>query len=170
MYSKKEIEYYFLLKHSFFAIIIIDYIMWGDNMNYTDFESRLIKNENISFIKMLIERDIKNYKYNIKDDDIIDYINRFDNKTLHEEIKKYNISDSELKDIRTSIIKTSKYNLDIEYLPTEDWELLDFVPSKKELVIELPNYEMLSNGLAFIILIAPFAALYLSYFLMMIFR
>lgn len=139
-------------------------------MYYTDFESKLIKNENKSFIKLLIERDIKNYKYNIKDDDIIEYVNRFDNKYLYDEIKKYNITDSELNEIRTSIIKTSKYNLDIEYLPTEDWELLDFVPSKKELVIELPSYEMLSSGLAFIILIAPFVALYLSYFLIMIFR
>lgn len=141
-------------------------------MDYTDynlFEQRLIKNENISFVKMLIERDIKNYKYNIKAENILDYISRTENSHLNNEIKKYNISNSDLEMIQGLILKTSNYNLDIEYLPTEDWEFNEDVV-KKELTITLPSYEMLSNGLALFILLLPFAALFLSYFLIMIFR
>ncbi len=141
-----------------------------DYANYSSFEQRLIKNENLSFIKMLIERDIKNYKYNINNENIIDYVNRAENKRLHDEIGKYDITDSDLNQIQASILKNSKYNLDIEYLPTEDWEF-DTIPSiKKEIVIKIPNYEMLSNALALFILLFPFAALFLSYFLIMIFR
>lgn len=138
--------------------------------NYSSFEQRMVKNENLSFIKLLIERDIKNYKYNINDENIIDYINRVENKHLHDEIEKYDITDSELNQIQTSILKTSKYNLDIEYLPTEDWEFDTPSSIKKEIVIKIPNYEMLSNALALFILLFPFAALFLSYFLIMIFR
>lgn len=141
-----------------------------DYANYSPFEQRLIKNENLSFIKMLIEREIKNYKYNISNENIIDYINRVENKHLHDEIEKYDVTDSDLKQIQTSILKTSKYNLDIEYLPTEDWEFDTTSSVKKEIVIKIPNYEMLSNALALFILLFPFAALFLSYFLIMIFR
>ncbi len=140
-----------------------------DYANYNSFEQKLIKNENILFIKMLIERDIKNYKYNIKSENILDYVHRDENSHLSNEIKKYNISDNDLETIQDLILKTSNYNLDIEYLPTEDWEFNDGV-SKGELIITLPSYEMLSNGLAFFILLFPFAALFLSYFLIMIFR
>lgn len=140
-----------------------------DYANYNSFEQRLIKNENILFIKMLIERDIKNYKYNIKLENILDYIHRDENIHLSNEIKKYNISDNDLETIQDLILKTSNYNLDIEYLPTEEWEFNDGV-SKRELIITLPSYEMLSNGLALFILLFPFAALFLSYFLIMIFR
>lgn len=141
-----------------------------DYANYSSFEQRLIKNENLSFIKLLIERDIKNYKYNINNENIIDYINRAENKHLHAEIEKYDITDSDLNQIQTSILKDSKYNLEVEYLPTEDWEF-DIDPSiKKEIVIKIPNYEMLSNALALFILLFPFAALFLSYFLIILFR
>ncbi len=140
-----------------------------DYANYNSFEQRLIKNENILFIKMLIERDIKNYKYNIKSENILDYVHRDENSHLSNEIKKYNISDNDLETIQDLILKTSNYNLDIEYLPTEEWEFNDGV-SKRELIITLPSYEMLSNGLALFILLFPFAALFLSYFLIMIFR
>lgn len=140
-----------------------------DYADYNSFEQKLIKNENIAFIKMLIERDIKNYKYNIKTEDILDYIKRNANSHLNNEIKKYNISDNDLETIQNLILKTSNYNLDIEYLPTEDWEFNDSI-NKKELIITLPSYEMLSNGLALFILLFPFGALFLSYFLIMIFR
>lgn len=141
-----------------------------DGMLYTSFEQKLIKKENISFIRMLIEKDVKSYKYNIKDEDIVSYVHRFDNTHLYNEIKKYNISDSELNDIQSSIISTSKYNLDIEYLPTEDWEFDNSNSRKNELVITLPTYEMISSGVALFVLIFPFGALFLSYFLIMIFR
>lgn len=140
-----------------------------DYANYNSFEQKLIKNENILFVKMLIERDIKNYKYNIKSENILDYVNRNENSHLSNEIKKYNISNNDLETIQNLILKTSNYNLDIEYLPTEDWEFSGSF-EKKELIITLPSYEMLSNGLAFFILLFPFAALFLSYFLIMIFR
>ncbi|MCI9433808.1 MAG: hypothetical protein HFI86_00845 [Bacilli bacterium] len=141
-----------------------------DCANYSTFEQRLIKNENLSFIKMLIERDIKNYKYNISNENVVDYINRIENKQLHSAIEKYNITDSDLKQIQTSIMKTSKYNLEVEYLPTEDWEFDINTPLKKEFIVAIPTYEMLSNALALFILLFPFAALFLSYFLIMIFR
>ena len=140
-----------------------------DYANYNSFEQKLIRNENISFIKMLIEKDIKSYKYDIKNENILDYIQRGENIRLSNEIKKYNISDYELTGIQDLILRTSNYNLDIEYLPTEDWEFSDSV-SKKEITITLPSYEMLSNGLALFILLFPFGALFLSYFLIMIFR
>lgn len=140
-----------------------------DYADYNSFEQKLIKNENIAFIKMLIERDIKNYKYNIKTEDILDYIKRNANSHLSNEIKKYNISNNDLENIQNLILKTSNYNLDIEYLPTEDWEFNDSI-NKKELIVTLPSYEMLSNGLALFILLFPFGALFLSYFLIMIFR
>lgn len=141
-----------------------------DYANYRAFEQKLIKNENLSFIKMLIERDIKNYKYNISNESVIDYINRIENKQLHSTIEKYNITDADLKQIQSSIMKTDKYNLEIEYLPTEDWEFDINKPSKKEFIVAIPTYEMLSNALALFILLFPFAALFLSYFLIMIFR
>ncbi|MCI8778723.1 MAG: hypothetical protein HFI87_06210 [Bacilli bacterium] len=141
-----------------------------DCANYSTFEQRLIKNENLSFIKMLIERDIKNYKYNISNENVVDYINRIENKQLHSAIEKYNITDSDLKQIQSSIMKTSKYNLEVEYLPTEDWEFDINTPLKKEFIVAIPTYEMLSNALALFILLFPFAALFLSYFLIMIFR
>lgn len=140
-----------------------------DYADYNSFEQKLIKNENIAFIKMLIERDIKNYKYNIKTEDILDYIKRNANSHLSNEIKKYNISNNDLENIQNLILKTSNYNLDIEYLPTEDWEFNDSI-NKKKLIVTLPSYEMLSNGLALFILLFPFGALFLSYFLIMIFR
>lgn len=138
-------------------------------VNYNSFEQKLIKNENISFIKMLIEKDIRNYKYDIKNESILDYIHRGANVHLSNEINKYNISDYDLNEIQNLILRTSNYNLDIEYLPTEDWEFNDSV-NKNELIITLPSYEMLSNGLALFILLFPFGALFLSYFLIMIFR
>lgn len=139
-------------------------------IKYNSFEQKLIKKENMNFIKLLIERDVKNYKYDVKSDNIVDYVHRSSNSHLYNEIQKYDITDAELNDIRTSIIETSKYNLDIEYLPTEDWEFDDATSLSNELVISLPTYEMLSNGLALFILVFPFAALFLSYFLIMIFR
>lgn len=138
-------------------------------VNYNSFEQKLIKNENISFIKMLIEKDIRSYKYDIKNESILDYIHRGANVHLSNEINKYNISDYDLNEIQNLILRTSNYNLDIEYLPTEDWEFNDSV-NKNELIITLPSYEMLSNGLALFILLFPFGALFLSYFLIMIFR
>ncbi len=138
--------------------------------NYNVFEQKLIKNENLSFIKMLIERDIKSYKYNIDNENVIDYINRIENKHLHNVIEKYNITDSDLKQIQLSIMKTSQYNLEVEYLPTEDWEFNISSPQKRELIVAIPTYEMLSNALALFILLFPFAALFLSYFLIMVFR
>ena len=139
-------------------------------IKYNSFEQKLIKKENMNFIKLLIERDVKNYKYDVKFDNIVDYVHRSGNSHLYNEIQKYNITDSELNDIRASIIETSKYNLDIEYLPTEDWEFNDISGLNNELIIALPTYEMFSNGLALFILIFPFASLFLSYFLIMIFR
>lgn len=139
-------------------------------VNYSEFEKKLIKNENISFVKLLIEREIKNYKYNIKEENIINYLNKFENKNLYSEIKNYDITDNDLIDIRESIINTSKYNLEVEYLPTEDWELPDVVNQKKELVLTIPSYDMISSGLALFILILPFCALFASYFLIMVFR
>lgn len=139
-------------------------------IKYNDFEQKLIKNGNISFIKMLIEKDIKSYKYDIMSENILDYVQQDTNKHLYNTIKNCNISDNELKDIQTLIINTSSYNLEIEYLPTEDWEFESNSSVSKELVITLPNYEMLSNALALFILIFPFGALFLSYFLIMVFR
>ena len=138
-------------------------------MNYNNLEKKLIKDGNISFIKMLIEKDIKSYKYEILNEDIVDYVHKSQNIHLYNTIKNCNITDDDLKNIQLSIIKDCKYNLDIEYLPTEDWEFNDLFKTK-ELVIDIPSYEMISNGLALFILIFPFAALFLSYFLIMIFR
>ena len=138
-------------------------------MQYADFEQKLIKNGSISFVKMLIEKDVRGYKYDIMNESIIDYIHHNDNKTLYNTIKNHNISDAELNEIQNSIIKNSNYNLEIEYLPTEDWEFSADTNSK-ELVINLPSYDMLSNALALFILIFPFGALFLSYFLIMVFR
>lgn len=138
-------------------------------MGYNNLEQKLIKDGNMSFIKMLIEKDIKSYKYEILNEDIVDYVHKSQNIHLYNIIKNCNITDDDLKDIQLSIIRNCKYNLDIEYLPTEDWEFNSFF-SGRELVIDIPSYEMISNGLALFILIFPFAALFLSYFLIMIFR
>ena len=121
-------------------------------MDYNNLEQKLIKDGNMSFIKMLIEKDIKSYKYEILNEDIVDYVHKSQNIHLYNTIKNCNITDDDLKDIQLSIIRNCKYNLDIEYLPTEDWEFNSFF------------------RLALFILIFPFAALFLSYFLIMIFR
>lgn len=128
-----------------------------------DILEKNLKIQNMSFIKMLVEKEIKGYKYNICEESLVDYVKR--DKKLQNEIIKYNITDSDLYDIEDKILNTAKYNLEIEYLPTEDWEL-----ELNELVITIPTYDMISDGLAFLILLFPFAALCLSYMLIMIFR
>lgn len=138
-------------------------------MDYNNLEKKLIKDGNMSFIKMLIEKDIKSYKYEILNEDIVEYVHKSQNIHLYNTIKNCNITDDDLKNIQLSIIKDCKYNLDIEYLPTEDWEFNDLFKTK-ELVLDIPSYEMISSGLALFILIFPFATLFLSYFLIMIFR
>ncbi len=140
------------------------------NMQYTISEQKLIKNNSISFIKMLIEKDIRSYKYNIMDENIIDYMHRNSNKTLYNVVRNHNISDDELMAIQSSIIQNSNYNLEVEYLPTEDWEFDSLTSNQKELVLAIPSYQMISDALALVILLFPFAALFLSYFLIMIFR
>lgn len=135
----------------------------------TLFEEKLTRNCNISFVKLLIERDIKDYKYNIIDEPLTNYVRREQNIHLYNEIKKYKLTDFELEQLQQEIINTSKINLEIEYLPTEDWEF-EVTKNVKELVISIPNYEMLSNALALTILVFPFASIFLSYFLIMIFR
>ena len=127
-----------------------------------------IKQQNMSFIQLLIEKEIKGYKYNICEESLVSYVNKPKNIKLLNEIKKYKITDNDLYEIEDKILNTAKYNLEVEYLPTEDWEL-NF-DGTKELILTVPSYEMLSDGLAFMILIFPFAALFLSYFLIMIFR
>lgn len=139
-------------------------------IKYNNFEQKLIKNGNISFVKMLIEKDIKSYKYDIMNENILDYIQQDDNKYLYNIIKNCDVSDNELSEIQSMIIKTSSYNLEVEYLPTEEWEFDGNIYTDCEFVITLPNYEMLSNALALFILIFPFSALFLSYFLIMVFR
>lgn len=139
-------------------------------IKYNNFEQKLIKNGNISFVKMLIEKDIKSYKYDIMNENILDYIQQDDNKYLYNIIKNCDVSDNELSEIQSMIIKTSSYNLEVEYLPTEEWEFDGNIYTDREFVITLPNYEMLSNSLALFILIFPFSALFLSYFLIMVFR
>lgn len=139
-------------------------------IKYSNFEQKLIKNGNISFVKMLIEKDIKSYKYDIMNENILDYIQQDDNKYLYNIIKNCDVSDNELSEIQSMIIKTSSYNLEVEYLPTEEWEFDGNIYTDREFVITLPNYEMLSNALALFILIFPFSALFLSYFLIMVFR
>ena len=140
------------------------------NIQYTISEQKLIKNNSISFIKMLIEKDIRSYKYNIMDENIIDYMHRNSNKTLYNVVRNHNISDDELMAIQSSIIQNSNYNLEVEYLPTEDWEFDSLTSNQKELVLAIPSYQMISDALALVILLFPFAALFLSYFLIMIFR
>ena len=43
-------------------------------MDYNNLEKKLIKDGNMSFIKMLIEKDIKSYKYEILNEDIVEYV------------------------------------------------------------------------------------------------
>ena len=104
------------------------------------------------------------------DENIIDYMHRNSNKTLYNVVRNHNISDDELMAIQSSIIQNSNYNLEVEYLPTEDWEFDSLTSNQKELVLAIPSYQMISDALALVILLFPFAALFLSYFLIMIFR
>ncbi len=127
-----------------------------------------IKQQNMSFIQLLVEKEIKGYKYNICEESLVSYVNKSQNIKLLKEIKKYNLTDNDLYEIEDNILNTAQYNLEIEYLPTEDWEIE--IVKTNELVLDIPSYEMLSDGLALLILIFPFAALFVSYFIIMIFR
>ncbi len=137
--------------------------------SYNLFEQKLIKNEGLSFLKLLLERDIKNYKYKISEENVVEYVHKSGNEKLSNIVTNYNITDDDLDDIQSAIIKDSDYNLEIEYLPTEDWEFENF-QKIKEFIITIPSYEMLSEGLALFILVFPFAALFLSYTLIMVYR
>lgn len=127
-----------------------------------------IKQQNMSFIQLLVEKEIKGYKYNICEESLVSYVNKSQNIKLLKEIKKYNLTDNDLYEIEDKILNTAKYNLEVEYLPTEDWEFE--IEKPDQVAIAIPSYDMLSDGLALLILVFPFAALFLSYFIIMIFR
>jgi hypothetical protein len=130
-------------------------------MNLNFYDEQTLKRDNIPFIKCLLLNDIKNERLNLKKTSLETYIKS--NKVLNDFTLKYHLSSKDIKALEKNLLMDEKC-LNIEYLPTEDWEF------PKEIVIEVPSYDIMASAFSFIILVLPFGALFLSYFLINVFK